>query len=460
MTMITETLATFIVETGFDDIPPKAVERAKHHILDGMGVMLAGSTHPISRRVMNHVRSLGGTPQAGIVGGGVKTSAPQAAFANGTMGHVLDFDDDSDTTISHPTVVILPAVMALGESRASGRHLLAAYLVGLETCARIAVLPGFMPGHYEKGWHTTSTLGVFGAVAGSAKILDLDAYQVRSAIGIAASEASGLRSNFGTMMKPLHAGSASAKGVNSALLTHGGITANASIFESPKGFYDLYGNHATIDSSAIDASAVIAGLGKDFDIVTPGINIKKYPCCFYTHAAIDALLFLVDTYRLAAEDIRQIRCGISSLASDVLKYDQPVDGTEAKFSLTYCVARALLSHQVRIDDFLDENVRDKKIRPWMNIVEVTVDPSMDKPGRSLGARLDVSTADGQTYSHELIKALGGCENPLPWEAVVAKFKTCASQVLDEKQTKKVISYIERLEKIESIDKLLGILSKL
>jgi 2-methylcitrate dehydratase PrpD len=404
---------------------------------------------------MNHVRSLGGTPQASVVGGGFKTSAPQAALANGTMGHVLDFDDDSDTMISHPTVTILPAVMALGENRSSGRQLLAAYIVGLETCARIAALPGFLPGHYEKGWHTTATLGVLGAVAGSAKILGLDARQVRSAFGIAVSEAAGLRSNFGTMMKPLHAGSASAKGVNCALLAKAGITANENIFECPNGYYDLYGNLAKIDESA-----VTVGLGKDFDIVTPGINIKKYPCCYYTHAAIDALLFLVEKYRLSLDDVRQIRCGISSIAFDVLKYDQPTNGTEAKFSMPYCMARALLNHQVRIEDFQDEKVFAENVRKWMNIVAVTVEPSMDKPGRSLGSHLSVTTAGGQTYTHEIIKALGGCENPLPWEAVVSKFRTCTSQVLDENQTTKIVSAIEYLEKIESIDGILGRLSKL
>ncbi len=452
--MLTETLATFIVETGFDDIPPEVVERAKHHILDGIGVMLAGSTHPISRRVMNHVRSLGGTPQASVVGGGFKPSAPQAALVNGTMGHVLDFDDDSDTMVSHPTVTILPAVMALGENRSSGRQLLAAYIVGLEICARIAALPGFLPGHYEKGWHSTATLGVLDAMAGSAKILDLDARQIRSAFGIAASEAGGLRSNFGTMTKPLHAGSAAAKGVNCALLARAGITANASILECPNGFYDLYGNLATIDESA-----AIAGLGKDFDIVTPGMNIKKYPCCYYTHAAIDALFFLVDKYRLSPDDVRQIRCGISSIAFDVLKYDTPGNGIEARFSMHYCMARALLHHRVRIEDFQDKKICDEKARKWMNIVDVAVEPSMDKPGRSLGARLYVTTADGQTYTHEIIKALGGCENPLPWEAVVSKFKTCASQVLGENQTTKVVSDIEQLEKIESIGEILGMLSK-
>jgi 2-methylcitrate dehydratase PrpD len=451
--MLTKTLSTFIVETGFEDIPQIAVERAKHHILDGIGVMLAGSTHPISRRVMNHVRSLGGAPQASVLGGGFKTSAPQTAFINATMGHVLDFDDDSDTMISHPTVTILPALMALGENRSSGRQLLAAYILGVETSARIAALPGFLPGHYEKGWHTTSTLGVLNAVAGSAKILDLDACQVRSAFGIAVSEAGGLRSNFGTMMKSLHAGSASAKGVNSALLAEAGITANPNIFECQNGFYDLYSNLL-----ALDESAVTAGLGKDFDIVTPGINIKKYPCCYYTHAAIDVLLFLTDTYGLSPDDIRHIRCGISSIAVDVLKFDRPGNATEARFSMHYCMARALLNHRVLIEDFQDEKVCDEKVRKWMNMVDVTVEPSMDKPGRSLGARLDVTTINGKTYIHEIVKALGGCENPLPWEKVVSKFKICATQVLDENQATKVVSDIVHLEKIESIGEILDTLS--
>ena len=451
--MLTETLSTFILQTGFDDLPTKAVERAKHHILDGIGVMLAGATHPISRRVMNHVRSLGGAPQASVIAGGFKTSAPQAALVNATMGHVLDFDDDSDTTISHPTITNLPAIIALGENRSSGRQLLTAYIVGLETCARIAAMPGFLPGHYEKGWHATSTLGVLNAAAGSAKILDLDVLHIRSAFGIAVSEAGGLRSNFGTMTKPLQAGTATAKGVTSALLAEAGITANENMFECPQGFYDLYGNLTTIDETA-----ATAGLGIDFDIVTPGINIKKYPCCYYIHAAIDGLLYLVDKHGLLPDDVRQIRCGISSIAADVLKYDQPGNSVEARFSMNYCLAKALLNHGILVQDFQDEEVLDEKVRKWMNMVDLTVEPSMDKPGRSLGARLEVTTKDGQTFSHEMIKAVGACENPLSWEAVVSKFKTCAMQVLDEDQVNRVVFDIERLEEIESIGEIINTLS--
>ncbi|RLC07398.1 MAG: hypothetical protein DRH90_00015 [Deltaproteobacteria bacterium] len=452
--MLTEKLSQFIVETDFEDLPEPVVERAKHHILDCLGVILAGSKHPLARQMLNHFQSLGGARQAGIIGCAFKTSAPQAAFVNATMGHVLDFDDDSDTMVSHPTVTILPAVLALGEKGSSGKDLLAAYVLGLEVCARIASQPGFLPGHYEGGWHTTSTLGVLNSVAGSAKILGLDVNQVRSAFGIAASEVSGLRINFGSMMKPVHAGSASAKGVSSALLAKAGITANPDIFECSKGFYDLYGHLSTVDEAILTDS-----LGKDFDIVTPGMNIKKYPCCYYTHAAIDALFFLTKKYHLSPDDVRKIQCGISSIAFDVLKYDAPANGTEAKFSMPYCMARALLDHQVLIEDFGDERVNNADVRKWMNIVDKIVEPFMDEPGKSLGVCLQVTTMDGQTHTHEIIKALGGAENPLPWDAVVSKFKTCASRVLDEKDSSKIVSDIEHLEEVAHIGDILDTLSK-
>jgi 2-methylcitrate dehydratase PrpD len=445
MTTLTQTLSKFIVDTGFDDLPQAVVERAKHHILDGIGVMLAGSQHQISRKVLRYVASLGGKPQATAIGSEFKIAADQAAFVNATMGHVLDFDDDSDTMVSHPTVTILPAIMALGEDTASGEDLLTAYILGLEVCARIASAPGFLPEHYRRGWHTTSTLGVINATAGCAKIKGLDGPQVQSALGIAASEASGLRVNFGSMVKAVHAGSASAKGVHCTLLAKAGISANQDIFDCAYGFYDLYGG-----LSEIDAYTVLAGLGRRYDIITPGINIKKYPCCFYTHAAIDALLFIMEKHGLAPQDIETIRCSISSIAYDVLQYGDPTNGTEAKLSMPYCLARALLHKRVSIDDFDDDIVRDQQNHELMQKVKLRVDAAMDEPGNSLGVQLSVQCESGQTYEHEILKALGGCENPLPWEAVVSKFKTCAHRVMDEASAAAIVGDIENLENVSRI----------
>jgi len=256
------------------------------------------------------------------------------------------------------------------------------------------------------------------------------------------------------MMKPVHAGSASAKGVSSALLAKAGITANPNIFECSKGFYDLYGHLSTVDGAV-----VTKGLGRDFDIVKPGMNIKKYPCCYYTHTAIDALFFLVNKYRLSLDDVRKVQCGISSIAFDVLRYDTPANGTEAKFSMPYCMARALLDHKVLIEDFGDERVNNADVRKWMNIVDKIVEPFMDKPGKSLGVRLQVTTMDGQIHTHEIIKAHGGSENPLSWKEVVSKFKICASPVLDENVASKIVSDIEHLEEVNRIGDILDMLSK-
>lgn len=452
---MTERLSKFVAETGFDDLPQTAVERAKHHILDCLGVMLAGSQHPQAKLILDHVRSLGGNPRAGVVGSGFRTSAPQAAYANGTSGHVLDFDDDSDTMIAHPSVTVLPAVMALGESASLGRDLLTAYIIGLEICARVALGPGFMPVHYERGWHATSTLGVLGAAAGGAKILELDSFQIGSAIGMAVSEAGGLKSNFGTMIKPLHAGSAAAKGVTSAMLARAGVTANPNILEGPQGFYDLYGGLTTIDESAI-----LDGLGKDFEIVTPGINLKKYPCCYFTHSAVDALLFLVEKHGLSWDQVRKIRCGIPQMACNVLTYHMPVNATEARFSLPFCLSSTLLNGRLGIDDFDDEKVRQTKIREKMKMVDVTVEPSLNKPGIALGARLTITTADGQSYTHELEKPQGSAENPLPWEAVVSKFRTCATPILDDREANKIVQFVEQLEQLQSIREMVNILSRM
>jgi 2-methylcitrate dehydratase PrpD len=452
--MLTKTLATFVIETKFDDLPIAVTERSKNHILDSLGVILAGSTQPVGRRITRFVRSLGGNSQSSVIGGGFKTTPANAALANGTMGHALDFDDDSDTIISHPSVVILAAILALGQVRASGRDVLTAFIVSEEVEARLAAIPGFMPEHYEKGGHATSTMGIIGAAAAGAKILALDVDQTRTAFGIAVSEASGLIVNFATDTKPLHAGSAAAKGVTSALLAAEGITANANIFENPHGFFSLFGENVDVD-----ARQVTVDLGHTFDIITPGINIKKYPCCYYTHASIDALLFLMGKHQLSPADIRSIRCGLAQIAVQVLNHPHPNNGLEAKFSFQYCVALAVLNGAVRIEDFEDEKVQAETILQFMRKIETYVKPELNADAKTLGAVIRVETADGQTYSHHMEKPTGGGNSPLPWEDIVSKFKYCSAFVLNDKDIDFVENSIRKLEGVDKINQLMEVLSK-
>ena len=452
--MLTKTLATFVVDTNFDDLPEAVTERSKSHILDCLGVMLAGSTQPVAKRITRFVRSLGGKPQSSVIAKGFKTTTANAALANGTMGHALDFDDDSITMVSHPSAVILAAVLALGEIRASGKDLLTAYVISEEVEARIASMPGFMPGHYEKGWHSTATMGIIGAAAAGAKMLALNVERTRAAFGIAASEAGGLISNFATDTKPLHAGSAAAKGVTAALLAAEGFSANANIFESPYGFFSLFGENTDVDAKHVEVD-----LGHSFDIITPGINIKKYPCCYFTQSSIDALLFLMDKHRFSPADIRSIRCGLSEIALQVLKHPHPNNGLEAKFSVQYCVALALLNGAVNIEDFEDENVHAEILRPFLQKIETYVYPQFNADGKTLGAFVRVETTDGQTYSHQLERPTGGSDSPLPWEDIVSKFKYCAGFVMNDKDIDFVENSIRKFETVDKINELMEVLSK-
>jgi len=452
--MLTQKLATFVVETSFDDLPRNVIERAKFHVLDCLGVMAAGSIQPVGKLITRFVETLGGNPQASVIGGGFKTSAPNAALANGTMGHALDFDDDSDTIVSHPTVAILPVILALGEPHASGKDVLTAYVLSEEVEARIASIPGFMPGHYERGWHATSTMGIIGAAAAGAKILKLNINQTRTAFGIAASEASGLRSNFATPVNPFHAGSAAAKGVSAALMAKAGFTANPDILESPFGFLNLFGKNIEVDTERVTAD-----LGYSFDIISPGINIKKYPCCYYTHAPVDALLHLVSEYNLAPRDIQHIRCGLAKIATQVLEHPNPANGTEGKFSLPYCLTLALLNRDVKIEDFQDEKVCDGTINQYMDKIETHVFPELNAEGKTLGAVLHIETTRGEKYAHRMEKPTGSGGSPLPWETVVSKFRYCSSRVLNKTDIEFVETGVGKLESAAKIKVLMDVLSK-
>jgi 2-methylcitrate dehydratase PrpD len=260
--------------------------------------------------------------------------------------------------------------------------------------------------------------------------------------------------NFATDTKPLHAGSAAAKGVTAALMAKEGFTANPNIFESPYGFLSLFGEIAEVDGDQMTAD-----LGRTFDILSPGINIKKYPCCYYTQASIDALLFLMGERKFSPADVRSIRCGLARIAVQVLKHPQPNNGLEAKFSFQYCVALALLNGAVRIEDFEDENVHAETILQFMQKIETYVNPELNADGKTLGAVVRVETKDGQTYSHQMEKPTGGGNSPLPWEDIVSKFKYCSSLVLNDKNIDYVENCIRKLETVDKINALMEVLSK-
>ncbi len=450
--MLTSRLADFIYKTRFEDIPANVLEQAKMHVFDTIGAMVAGSQQPACQLVIQHVSSLGGSPDASVFCHKFKTSPPQAAFANGTMGNVLDIDDDSETSFSHLSTTLLPALFALGESQASGAQILTAYIIGVEVSSRIAKVPKLFPGHYEQGWHPTATLGLMGATAAAAKIHNHDRMKIRHALGISASEASGLRANFASMSKPLHAGNTAAKAVNAALLAKVGFTANPSILESPAGFLDVFGGDRTCDFLEITKT-----LGKQWDFANPGLNIKRYPSCYYTHAAVDLLLELMEENEFAHKDIESIYCGISPIAEQVLTDKMPENGLNAKYHIPYCLAMAAYFNRLTVSHFADDNyLQHPDIQRVMECVQTVVVPEFGRNSPGIGARIAVTTPNNGTLARSKNRPRGGGEAPLSWGELRNKFAACTEGILNSQTAAYVESSVRRMEELDSISGLLAV----
>ena len=325
-------------------VPPPARVAARDAVLDTVGVTLAGSVEPAARLVRDVARAEGGASRCGILGVAERTGAGWAALANGTAAHALDFDDMCFVSMAHPSTPLVAAGLAAAELvDAGGVALLDAYCVGFEV---EAVLGGVMnPTHYEQGWHATATLGTIGAAATAARILRQDASTAVRSMSIAASEASGLKESFGTMVKPLQAGLAGRNGVLAALLSGAGLTASDRAVDGPQGL--LVAMHARRHELG-DAGAA---LGRVWEIVDGGITVKLYPSCAGTHPTIDTLLDLRVEHGFVAADVERIEIGVDAVTPTVLIHDRPTSGLEAKFSMHFCAAAAVAQGRVDIQTF-------------------------------------------------------------------------------------------------------------
>ena len=301
---ITQRLAEFVACTRSGDIPGEAREQARRAFLDTLGVTLAGSSEDASRVTADIAREQGGVEDASVLGHGFRAPATEAALVNGTSGHALDFDDVSMSMRGHPSVPLVPAVLALGEKLGSNGHdAIDAFVLGFEVECKVARL--ISAPHYALGWHPTATFGTLGVAAACARLLRLDPDRTRMALGIAASLASGARRNFGSMTKPLHAGWAARNGIVAATLAGRDFTADDEALEAPDGWL-----HAASGGAPVDASP-IGRLGHPWEIVSPGIGVKLYPCCYFTHLSIDAALQIQPVVAPKIDAIESVRVSVS-----------------------------------------------------------------------------------------------------------------------------------------------------
>ena len=422
MTDTTTTLARLGDFTTFATPPAEARVRAARAVLDTVGVTLAGAGEPASRIVRETLGADGGD-QSVVLGTSLLSSAPNAALANGTAAHALDFDDMCFVSLAHPSAPLVPAALAAGELVAAcGRAILDAYVVGFEIEARLGRLMN--PRHYRRGWHCTSTLGTIGAAAAASRLFGLDPAAAAHALAVASSEASGLKENFGTMVKPLHAGLAARNGVVAALLARGGLTASAQAIDGPQGFL------RAMDSEGHAVGDSLAGLGSQWEIVETGITVKLYPSCAGTHPALDALLDLRRQERFGGGDVERIEIDVDSITPTVLIYDRPATGLEAKFSMKYCAAAAVAWGNVGVETFEDAALGNPDVASLMPRVFMRADPSLDGFGPPLTeARVTVTLRDGRALRRDAHGARGYPERPASDDELAAKFLSCAQRAL-------------------------------
>jgi 2-methylcitrate dehydratase PrpD len=354
----TARLADFALGLRVEAIPAAVRATARAAILDALACAIAGRHEPVSERLRAWALAQGARGVASLWGTGERTSAGLAALVNGAAAHALDFDDVSWAMNGHPTVPLLPAAFAAAEVvGASGADLLRAYVAGFEVEARLGQALG-RP-HYEKGWHATATLGVFGAAAAAGILFGLDAGQLRRAFGIACSRASGTRANFGTDTKPLHAGLAARAGLEAAELARLGVTAREDAVEAEMGLADLYGGKQPF---------ALPAMGTPFALERPGLELKPYPSCRFTHRTIDLVLALREKH--PDRELESLEIASDPLGLKILIYPRPRTGLEAKFSLPYCAAIAWLDGWPGLDSFSDERASLHDVQSLLRRVTV------------------------------------------------------------------------------------------
>lgn len=444
----TETLARWIVDTGYDDIPAPAYEQAKKSILDYLGTTLQGSTTELGRLILDYVREQGGNPQARIIATDICTSSANAAFANGALGHAEDFDDLGGVG-GHPAVVLTPTTLALAEElHLSGREVLLAWAVGYEVGTRLSSNL-----HPDRDWHPTAIFGTMAAAVAASKLLGLDVHRTRMALGIAGSEAAGLRRNFGTMTKPFHPGNAARSGVVAAKLAARGYTADPDIIEGRQGYADNFGG------VKCNLPAVTALLGHVYYLATEGTRIKPWPCCGGNHQTLTGLMDLLKQEAIVPEEVKLIEhIGPNVPCTGALLRDEVQQGLDGKFCLRYNIAAAIIDRKVDLDTFTEKRCDQGDLQEFMDKVRLVRNPDVTLRHQHIAdgnpdARLRVHMQNGHLHDVEL-----GAAMHLTGDAVLDKFRGNAGYALDQQNIDQTIQMVQGLADMADVNALMDVVT--
>jgi 2-methylcitrate dehydratase PrpD len=452
-TGITAEAAQFSANTRLEDLPPELIGTGKIHILDAIGLAIAGEraeTGEIVRRYLSDLGAINGPST--IIGTGLKARPRFAAFANGVAIHADDFDDTQLAVakdrvyglLTHPTVTAMPAALAIAEALGkSGRDFMLAYHLGVEIETKIS--EAISPRSYESGFHSTSMCGVFGSAISAAKLRGLERNPTRQALGLAAAQASGLRENFGTMTKPFQAGHGAEAGVTAVDLVALGWTAADNILEAKRGFYSAFGG-------GWDPRSIAGKFGKPWSLLSPGVSIKPYPSGSLTHPAMDEIARLREVYGIKPADVAKVRVGTNQKMLNTLIHHQPKTGLQAKFSMEFCVAVLLVLGKAGLNEFQNEIVSRPDLQDMVKRVEFYNNPAADAAGLDkMRSFVEVALRDGRTYSGVSDFARGSPEKPTSLDEAAIKFLGCADYAeLPKTSAAAIIAKVKDIEKIDDM----------
>jgi 2-methylcitrate dehydratase PrpD len=443
----TETaLAKFVLDFPTQEVPADVMHLAKRCLMNYSGVALLANLDPAIDILLDVLRAEGCAPAATVIGKGFKTSALNAALANGFLGHFEDYDD-THTTVIHPSAPILPGVLALSEQRTvSGKDFLAAFAVGVEVACRIGLV---LVEHFREGaahWHITNTCGVLGAASAVGRLLKLNQEQMVYAFAIAGTQASGLREVFGSMCKPFHAGKAAQNGTLAALLAQRGFTGTDSIFEGARGLVGVM-------ASGHDISEATKDLGQRWEL--PQNGLKPFACGQANHGFIDAALALRKQPGVRPETIKHIQGSVEQFAPALVRRRHPRSGLESKFCYYHSVAAALVDGQALPAQFTDERAADPAIESLRNRIDFNEDPSL--PRRAVRVTLELT--DGRTYMERVDHPTGTPGNPMSDTRVQEKFHGLASAVLGVEKADKAQSALWSVDTMPDVSQLIPLLLK-
>jgi 2-methylcitrate dehydratase PrpD len=437
---LTEVLAHKSAALDYEALPPEAHELARQCVLDYFGVALAGAGDELVRLVFDELAEAGGASQASVIGHQTRLPALSAALVNGAAGHALDYDDVNMAMPGHPSVAILPGLLALAEqSRSSGRDVITSFVAGYETACRIGA--ALQPGHYNLGFHSTGTVGAFGAAAACARLLGLDANATAIALGIAGTQAAGLKSQFGTMCKPFHAGKAAQNGLLAARLAARGFSSRADIVECVQGFAQTHGPNFSPEAALVTPEAGLHLFANLF---------KYHAACYLTHAPIECARRLREEHRLTPDAVAGIALRLDASCERVCNITAPVDGLQSKFSLRQTVAMALAGiDTASLSAYGAANACDAGLVGLREQVEIDWQNSWPQTL----AELEIELTDGRRLTARHDAGIPAVDIADQGRRLAAKFDALVEPVLGVPRTRELRETIAGLDRLADIAEL-------